>query len=211
MLTDPAMDTQLFYTRNGASGSSVLRLDLNSVTSAVIDLQSLYSTTQTLGDIAIDTSSGLYFFIQSQGTVNEGKLSQPNVIQTFAVQFSEVSLAIDPSRGNLYDGFLDVAAFFYQRAYLLTPAVSHMFSDSSGILARGMAFDPVGQQIFAIEKFYDELYVVDATGYFLSAFNPGGLTSVAYAPSVNFFLVSEPALVFTQEAINGHAGAVLLY
>src|SRR5260370_22549312 len=107
-MTNPTIDTQLFYTLNGASGSSVQRLDLNSVTSTVIDLQSLYSTTAPLSDIVIDTASNLYFFGQQtvslDTSLNQGTLSQPNVVQTFGVDPSvgHFNLAIDPRRARLY-------------------------------------------------------------------------------------------------------------
>jgi VCBS repeat-containing protein len=73
-----------------------------------------------------------------------------------------------------------------------------------------MVFDPTDQEVFVVDN-TGNFSAWTATGGGWSAFNPGGLTDLAYAASVDFFFTSESVLVFTQQAVNGHSGAVFLY
>jgi VCBS repeat-containing protein len=214
VLTDPTIDTQLFYTLNRASGgSSVLRLDLNSVTNAVIDAQQLYGTTHPLMDVAIDTASGVYFVVNKPVVSNpvlEGQLNQPDAIQNFDIIPLPTVLAIDPISREVYatensQRLVDV----YQTSYALLQPIATFVAQSPNPVS--MAFDPANQRLFIVTgdgRFGTAGTIASQSNSFVdSPFNPGGLTSLAYAPSV----ISQPVLVFTQGAINGHSGAVLLY
>src|SRR5258708_3911653 len=215
-MTNPTIDTQLFYTLNGASGSSVQRLDLNSVTSTVIDLQSLYSTSNQLYNIVIDTASEAYFFeptlTSSTGPqIIQGDLNHPNAVQTFTASpyYTIEGLAIDAGHGLLYYGQLSFFDIIGSHPYLHSQQYPDLFVEHTPT-AVAMAVDPTNQDVFIVDN-AGGFSAWTTNGEIPLAFNPGGLTDLAYAARLDFFFQPTSAFVLTQQAVNGHAGGILLY
>jgi VCBS repeat-containing protein len=226
VLTDPTIDTQLYYTLNGPDGLNgpngprVLRLDTDSVTHAAAGLQRLYAAPDPLGDVAVDPSAGLYFVEQHSpanspdgDAIAEGSLNQQNPVQTVvpASFLFPRGLAIDAAHGNLYYGQQTV--FGLIGSYVYAPGSPPIQFTKLFLLNDLVAFavDP-DSRVWAIDRFgrlevsnetHDDVTVV---------FDPGGLTNLAYAANAKvFFFEATSVFVFTQKPVNGHAGAILLY
>jgi VCBS repeat-containing protein len=216
VLTDPTIDTQLFYTLNGATDSSVLRLDLDSVTRTVVDIQSLYSTSNQLYNIVIDTASEAYFFrppltSPTGPQILQGDLNHPNAVQTFTTSQYYIikGLAIDAGHGLLYYGQLSFFDIIGSHPYLHPQQYPDLFVEYTPT-AVAMAVDPTNQEVFIVDN-AGGFSAWTTNGGIPLAFDPGGLTDLAYAARLDFFFQPTSALVLTQRAVNGHAGAILLY